>query len=131
MDQGDSEKSADQARADPLTQELVYRLLASSKDPGDDLFGLLAPDERLGSSSQRSAQISMASIRCGTGANTTRPRRRSVSHNSLINYVMIAADIFRPEQWANFFLLVGTGAVTLTGLVFVAMSLNPKAIAID
>jgi hypothetical protein len=44
---------------------------------------------------------------------------------------MIAADIFRPEQWTNFFLLVGTGAVTLTGLVFVAMSLNLKAIAID
>jgi len=44
---------------------------------------------------------------------------------------MIAADIFRPEQWTDFFLLVGTGAVTLTGLVFVAMSLNLKAIAID
>jgi hypothetical protein len=45
--------------------------------------------------------------------------------------VVIAADIFRPGQWTNFFLLVGTGAVTLTGLVFVAMSLNVKAIAID
>jgi len=44
---------------------------------------------------------------------------------------MTAADIFRPEQWTNFFLLVGTGAVTLTGLVFVAMSLNLKAIASD
>ncbi|MGP8207062.1 MAG: hypothetical protein ACLQVK_13605 [Acidimicrobiales bacterium] len=44
---------------------------------------------------------------------------------------MIAADIFRPGQWDNFFLLVGTGAVTLTGLVFVAMSLNLKLIAID
>jgi hypothetical protein len=44
---------------------------------------------------------------------------------------MTAADIFRPEQWTNFFLLVGTGAVTLTGLVFVAMSLNLKAIARD
>jgi modulator of FtsH protease len=44
---------------------------------------------------------------------------------------MIAADIFRPDQWNNFFLLVGTGAVTLTGLVFVAMSLNLKEIAID
>jgi hypothetical protein len=43
---------------------------------------------------------------------------------------MIAADIFRPGQWTNFFLLVGTGAVTLTGLVFVAMSLNLKVIAI-
>ncbi len=44
---------------------------------------------------------------------------------------MIAADIFRPEQWNDFFLLVGTGAVTLTGLVFVAMSLNVKVIAIN
>ncbi len=44
---------------------------------------------------------------------------------------MIAADIFRPEQWTDFFLLVGTGAITLTGLVFVAMSLNLKAIAGD
>jgi hypothetical protein len=44
---------------------------------------------------------------------------------------MIAADIFRPEQWTDFFLLVGTGAVTLTGLVFVAMSLNLKVIVVD
>ena len=44
---------------------------------------------------------------------------------------MIAATIFRPGQWTDFFLLVGTGAVTLTGLVFVAMSLNLKEIAID
>ena len=41
------------------------------------------------------------------------------------------ATIFRPGQWTDFFLLVGTGAVTLTGLVFVAMSLNLKEIAID
>ena len=44
---------------------------------------------------------------------------------------VIAADLYRPEQWTNFFLLVGTGAITLTGLVFVAMSLNLKAIAGD
>ncbi|MGD0808715.1 MAG: hypothetical protein ABSA91_03295 [Acidimicrobiales bacterium] len=43
----------------------------------------------------------------------------------------MAADIFRPEQWTNFFLLVGTGAVALTGLVFVAMSLNLKVIVIN
>ncbi len=42
-----------------------------------------------------------------------------------------AAATFRPDQWSNFFLLVGTGAVTLTGLVFVAMSLNLKVIAVD
>ncbi len=44
---------------------------------------------------------------------------------------MVAADIFRPGQWTDFFLLVGTGAITLTGLVFVAMSLNIKTIAVD
>ena len=44
---------------------------------------------------------------------------------------MIAADIFKPEQWTDFFLLVGTGAITLTGLVFVAMSLKLKVVAID
>jgi hypothetical protein len=43
----------------------------------------------------------------------------------------MAADIFRPGQWTDFFVLVGTGAVTLTGLVFVAMSLNIKSIASD
>jgi modulator of FtsH protease len=44
---------------------------------------------------------------------------------------MIAATLFRAGQWTDFFLLVGTGAVTLTGLVFVAMSLNLKEILID
>lgn len=44
---------------------------------------------------------------------------------------MTVADIFRPGQWNDFFILVGTGAVTLTGLVFVAMSLNLKSIAVD
>jgi hypothetical protein len=44
---------------------------------------------------------------------------------------VIATDLYRPEQWSNFFLLVGTGAVTLTGLVFVAMSLNLRAIVGD
>jgi hypothetical protein len=44
---------------------------------------------------------------------------------------MIAADVFRPGQWNDFFILVGTGAVTLTGLVFVALSLNLKVIVID
>lgn len=44
---------------------------------------------------------------------------------------MFLADIYRPDQWNNFFLLVGTGAATLTGLVFVAMSLNLKVIAVD
>jgi hypothetical protein len=44
---------------------------------------------------------------------------------------MVAADIYRPDQWHDFFLAVCTGAVTLTGLVFVALSLNVKVIAQD
>jgi hypothetical protein len=41
----------------------------------------------------------------------------------------LANDVFKPDEWSGFFTLAGTGAVTLTGLVFVAMSLNPKVIA--
>jgi hypothetical protein len=41
------------------------------------------------------------------------------------------AEIYHLEQWRDFFLLVGTGAVTLTGLVFVALSLNLKTILAD
>jgi hypothetical protein len=44
---------------------------------------------------------------------------------------MTTTDVYRPDQWSSFFILVGTGAVTLTGLVFVAMSLNPKVIALN
>ena len=43
----------------------------------------------------------------------------------------LSMDIYNPERWREFFLLVGTGAVALTGLVFVAMSLNPKVIFRD
>ena len=44
---------------------------------------------------------------------------------------MMVVDIYKPELWDSFFLLLGTGAVTLTGLVFVALSLNLKTIAVD
>lgn len=44
---------------------------------------------------------------------------------------MTSADIYQPGEWSNFFLLVGTGAVALTGLVFVSMSLNLRAVAGD
>jgi hypothetical protein len=32
------------------------------------------------------------------------------------------------DQWNNFFLMVGGGSATLAGLIFVAMSINPKVI---
>lgn len=44
---------------------------------------------------------------------------------------MVSSAVYNPEQWNNFFVLVGTGAAALTGLVFVAMSINLKGVAKD
>lgn len=44
---------------------------------------------------------------------------------------MIFAEILNMDQWNNFFVLVGTGSAALTGLVFVAVTINLKAIAKD
>jgi hypothetical protein len=41
------------------------------------------------------------------------------------------ADIYRPDQWHDYFITVGGASAALTGLVFVAMSLNPGVIAKD
>ena len=37
-------------------------------------------------------------------------------------------NIFIPEQWNNFFVMAGSGAAALAGLIFVAMSINHKII---
>ena len=44
---------------------------------------------------------------------------------------MLASDVYRPDQWHDFFIMVGGGAAVLTGLVFVAMSLNVNVITQD
>lgn len=44
---------------------------------------------------------------------------------------MITVDIYRPDQWHDFFVMVGTGAAGLTGLLVVAMSLHLKVVAHD
>ncbi len=44
---------------------------------------------------------------------------------------MFAAEIYSPERWNNFFVLVGTGCAALTGLVFVAISVNLKDVVKD
>jgi len=36
-----------------------------------------------------------------------------------------------PEQWGNFFVLVGGGSAALTGLVFVAITINLRRVAED
>jgi hypothetical protein len=43
---------------------------------------------------------------------------------------VIASETF-PEQWSNFFILVGTGSATLAGLVFVALTINLRGVAKD
>ena len=40
-------------------------------------------------------------------------------------------DIFRPDQWHDFFYMIGGGAAALAGLVFVAMSINLHIIVSD
>ena len=44
---------------------------------------------------------------------------------------MVSSEVYDSEQWNNFFVLVGTGSAALTGLVFVAMSINLKGVAKD
>ncbi len=44
---------------------------------------------------------------------------------------MVSGEVYNPEQWNNFFVLVGTGSAALTGLVFVALSINVKGVAKD
>ena len=44
---------------------------------------------------------------------------------------MFALDAYRPDQWHDFFVMVGGGAVVLTGLVFVALSLNVNVVTQD
>lgn len=43
----------------------------------------------------------------------------------------MTAVVYRPEEWHDYFVMVGGAAAVLTGLVFVAMSLNVGAIASD
>ena len=44
---------------------------------------------------------------------------------------MVSSEVYEPEQWNNFFVLVGTGSAALTGLVFVALTINLKGVAQD
>ena len=44
---------------------------------------------------------------------------------------MLALDAYRPDQWHDFFVMVGGSAAVLTGLVFVALSLNVEVVTRD
>jgi modulator of FtsH protease len=44
---------------------------------------------------------------------------------------MLALDAYRPDQWHDFFVMVGGSGAVLTGLVFVALSLNVDVITHD
>ena len=44
---------------------------------------------------------------------------------------MTALDAYRPDQWHDFFVMVGGSAAVLLGLVFVALSLNVSVVIQD
>jgi hypothetical protein len=44
---------------------------------------------------------------------------------------MVGSEVYDPDLWTNFFVLVGTGSAALTGLVFVAISINLRGVAKD
>jgi len=44
---------------------------------------------------------------------------------------MLSAVVYRPDQWHDYFITVGGGAAALTGLVFVALSLNLEIVTSD
>ena len=44
---------------------------------------------------------------------------------------MLGADVYRPDEWHDFFITVGGAAAVLTGLVFVALSLNLDVVIRD
>jgi len=44
---------------------------------------------------------------------------------------VVSSEVFRPAQWNDFFVLVGTGSAALTGLVFVALTINLSGVAKD
>ena len=46
---------------------------------------------------------------------------------------MVAAgsELYSPDQWNSFFMLTGTGSAALTGLVFVAISVNLRDVVKD
>ncbi len=44
---------------------------------------------------------------------------------------MAIAEVYNPERWNSFFVLVSTGSATLAGLVFVAMTINLKGVGQD
>ncbi|HLI56113.1 MAG TPA: hypothetical protein VKY26_03665 [Actinomycetota bacterium] len=44
---------------------------------------------------------------------------------------MVTSEIYNPQQWSGFFMLVGTGSAALAGLVFVAVTINLRGVAKD
>jgi hypothetical protein len=44
---------------------------------------------------------------------------------------MLALDAYRPEQWHDFFVMLGGSAAVFAGLVFVALSLNLDVVTRD
>jgi len=57
------------------------------------------------------------------------PARRRASVRSCVR--RLAADVYRPEEWHDFFITVGGAGAVLKGPVFVASSLNLAVVISD
>jgi hypothetical protein len=44
---------------------------------------------------------------------------------------VLALDVYQPGQWHDFLVVAGGGAAAMTGLVFVALSLNLNVVTQD
>jgi len=44
---------------------------------------------------------------------------------------VVGSEVYKPDLWSNFFVLVGTGSAALAGLVFVAISVNLRGVVKD
>jgi hypothetical protein len=65
-------------------------------------------------------------------SNRGTPKQHFRSRGRLLHCRPMASSAgYVPGQWGNFFVLVGTGAAALTGLVFVALTINLKAVTQD
>lgn len=68
----------------------------------------------------------------GLGSSSSPSRPTTSDHISYASIaVMVSLEVYDPEQWNNFFVLVGSGSAALTGLVFVAITINLKGVAQD
>jgi hypothetical protein len=70
------------------------------------------------------SRVSHRKIRQDAKKTAVRPERAT----AFVDAWKGGSSDFMPDQWDNFFVMVGGGAAALAGLIFVAMSVNPEVV---